>query len=171
VDFYYFDASVLVKAYIWEVGTEDVRQVLRDARAAVPSARIMTSRIAFAEAMSAVARRESARQLTPTEAVEIARRLQADFAGPVAPFVVFDAGRSVIHYAANIARQHRLRALDAIHLATALSVRFNMPSRFGFQFGSADKRLNVAAGHEGLSIFNPQSPIPTGIVGSVVPPV
>lgn len=87
------------------------------------------------------------------------------------PYVVFDAGRSVTHYAANIARQHRLRALDAIHLATALSVRFNMPSRFGFQFGSADKRLNVAASHEGLSIFNPQSAIPTGIVGSVVPPV
>lgn len=77
----------------------------------------------------------------------------------------------MIHYAANIARHHRLRALDAIHLATALSVRFNMPSRFRFQFGSADQRLNVAAGHEGLGIFNPQSAIPTGIVGSVVPPV
>lgn len=81
MDFYYFDASVLVKAYIWEVGTEDVRQVLRDARAAMPSARIMTSRIAFAEAMSAVSRRESARRLTPTEAVEITRRLPRRLCG------------------------------------------------------------------------------------------
>jgi predicted nucleic acid-binding protein len=171
VDFYYFDASVLVKAYIWEVGTEDVRQVLRAARSATPTARIFTSRIAYAEAMSAVSRREAALQLTSREAAEIARQLQADYTGPVAPFVVFDPGRSVIHYAAKLARQHRLRALDAIHLATALSVRFNMPSRFSFQFGSADKRLNVAAGYEGLSIFNPQSAIPTGIVGSVVPPL
>lgn len=171
MDFYYFDASALVKAYVWEIGTEDVRQVLREARAATPSARILTSRIAYAEAMSAVSRRESAHQLTPREASEVAHRLQADFAGPVLPYVVLDASPAVIHYAAGIARQHRLRALDAIHLATALAARFNTPSRINFHIASADQRLNQAATHEGLSIFNPQAPIPTGIVGSVAPPV
>jgi predicted nucleic acid-binding protein len=171
VDFYYFDASALVKAYIWEVGTEDVRQVLREARAASPAARIITSRIAYAEAMSAVSRREAARQLTQTEATEIANRLQADFAGPVAPYFVLDPGRATIHHAADLARQHRLRALDAIHLSTALTARFGTPSRIGFQFGSADQRLNLAASQEGLSIFNPQAQIPAGLPGLVAPPV
>lgn len=170
MDFYYFDASALVKAYIWEVGTEDVRQVLREARAAIPTARILTSRIAYAEIMSAVSRRESAHQLTPKEAAEVAHRLQVDFAGPVLPYVVLDATRAVIHYAAGIARQHRLRALDAIHLATALAARFNTPSRISFHLASADQRLNHAASGEGLSIFNPQAPIPAGIIGSIAPP-
>lgn len=171
MDFYYFDASALVKAYVWEAGTDDVRQVLREARAASPAARIITSRIAYAEAMSAVFRRESARQGTQAEASEIANRLQADFAGPVAPYVVLDPGRAIIHHAADLARQHRLRALDAIHLATGLAARFGTPSRISFQFGSADQRLNLAASQEGLSIFNPQAPIPAGVLGSVAPPV
>jgi predicted nucleic acid-binding protein len=171
VDFYYFDASVLVKGYIWEIGTEDVRQVLREARSATPSARIITSRIAYAEAMSAVSRREAARHLTPREATEIANRLQADFGGPVLPFLVLDPGPAIVHHAADLARQHRLRALDAIHLATALAARFNTPRRISFQFGSADQRLNLAARNESLAVFNPQAPIPAGLVSSVTPPV
>ena len=171
MDFYYFDASVLVKAYIWEAGTKDVRNVLREARAATPAARIITSRIAYAEAMSAVSRREAARELTPREATEIANRLQADFAGPVLPYLVLDPTAAIVHHAADVARQHRLRALDAIHLATALAARFSTPRRIDFQFGSADRRLTAAASHENLNIFNPQAAIPAGILGWVAPPV
>jgi hypothetical protein len=54
VDYYYFDASVLVKAYVWEIGTEDVRPVLRDARVQGARARVIASRIVYVEAMSAV---------------------------------------------------------------------------------------------------------------------
>lgn len=171
MDFYYFDASVLVKGYIWEVGTEDVRQVLREARGVTPAARIITSRIVYAEAMSAVSRREAAHKLTPKEATETANRLQADFAGPVLPYVVLDATPAIVHHAADLAHQHRLRALDAIHLATALAARFNTPAGISFHFGSADQRLNAAASNESLRIFNPHAPVPAGILSSVAPPV
>jgi predicted nucleic acid-binding protein len=171
VDFYYFDASVLVKAYLWEAGTEAVRQVLRDVRAASPSARIITSSIAYAEAMSAVSRRERAGKLTAKEATEIENRLRADFIGPVLPYVILEPRQPMVHHAADLARQHRLRALDAIHLASALAVRFNTPHGVGFLFGSADQRLNLAASNESLAIFNPQAPIPAGLVSSVAPPV
>lgn len=171
MDFYYFDASVLVKAYLWEVGTEDVRQVLRDVRAASPRARIITSSIAYAEAMSAVSRREMAGKLTAREATKIENRLRADFIGPVLPYVILEPRRPMVHHAADLARQHRLRALDAIHLASALAVRFNTPGGVRFHIGSADQRLNVAATNESLSIFNPQTAIPSGLVTSVAPPV
>jgi predicted nucleic acid-binding protein len=171
VDFYYFDASVLVKAYIWEVGTEDVREVLRDVRTAPARARVITSRISYAEAMSAVSRREFAGQLTSSEATEIANRLHADFAGPVQSYVVVDPGRALVHHAADLARQHRLRALDSIHLATGLATRFNTRQGIHFHFGSADQRLNQAASNEGLNIFNPQAPVPAGILSLVAPPV
>jgi uncharacterized protein len=171
VDFYYFDASVLVKAYLWEVGTEDVRQVLRDTRAASPTARIITSSITYAEAMSAGSRREMAGKLTASEATDIEIRFRADFIGPVLPYVILEPRRPMVHHAADLARQHRLRALDAIHLASALAVRFNTPSGISFNFGSADQRLNAAAANENLSVFNPHAPIPSGIVTPVAPPV
>lgn len=170
MDFYYFDASVLVKAYVWEHGTEDVRQVLAEVRSTPAKSRIVTSRIAFAEAMSAVSRREYGGELTSREANEIASRLQGDFGGPVLPYVILDGGPGIVHHAGDLARQHRLRALDAIHLATGLAARFNTPPGITFHFGSADQRLNVAAASEGLRIFNPQSAIPAGILTRVAPP-
>lgn len=120
--------------------------------------------------MSAVSRREISGELTAKEATEIANRLHADFTGPVQPYVVIDAVRTVVHHAADLARQHRLRALDAIHLATSLATRFNTPQSIRFHFGSADRRLNVAAASENLGIFNPQTPIPPGILSAVAPP-
>ena len=171
MDYYYFDASVLVKAYVWEVGTEDVRQVLYDARAQLARARVITSRIVHAEATSAVSRREAAGELTPAEATRLEARLRGDFTGPVLPYVVLDSGRALIHHAADLTRRHRLRALDAIHLASALAARFTTPAGVTFHFGSADRRLNTAAANEGLTIFDPQTPIPTSVTTAIAPPV
>jgi predicted nucleic acid-binding protein len=171
VDYYYLDASVLVKAYVWEVGTEDVRHVLHAARANPARARVITSRIAFAEAMSAVSRREAAGELTRSEASLLETRLRADFTGPVLPYVVLDAGRALVHDAADLTRRHRLRALDAIHLATGLAVRFNAPAGVNFHFGSADRRLNAAATNESLAVFDPQTVIPGGVSTPIAPPV
>ena len=171
MEYYYFDASVVVKAYLWEVGTEDVLQVLRDSRADPPRARVITSRIAYTEAMSAAARREFNRELTASEADEISKRLLADFSGPVLPKVVLEPGITLIHHAAELTRQYRLRALDAIHLATALAARYSVPAGVHFQFASADARLNSAAKYESLDVFNPQSPVPAHRTGSVAPAV
>jgi hypothetical protein len=121
--------------------------------------------------MSAVTRREAAGKLTASEAAQIENRLRADFIGPVLPYVILDPGRPMVHHAADVTRQHRLRALDAIHLASALAVRFNTPSGISFHFGSADQRLNAAATNESLSVFNPQAPIPPGVVTAVAPPI
>ncbi|HLM67495.1 MAG TPA: type II toxin-antitoxin system VapC family toxin [Longimicrobium sp.] len=171
MDYYYLDASVLVKAYVWEVGTVDVLRVLRDARATAARARVITSRIAFTEAMSAVSRREAAGELTRADANVLEARLRADFTGPVLPYVVLDSGRSLVHHAADLTRRHRLRALDAIHLATSMAARFNAPAGMNFHFGSADRRLNAAAVREGLTIFDPQAVIPTGTGTPIAPPV
>jgi predicted nucleic acid-binding protein len=169
VDYYYLDASVLVKAYVWEVGTADVLRVLREARSTPARARVITSRIAFAEAMSAVSRREAAGELTLANANVLEARLRMDFTGPILPYVILDAGRALVHHAADLTRRHRLRALDAVHLATSMAARFNAPAGMGFQFGSADRRLNAAAVSEGLTIFNPQAAIPTGLGTPIAP--
>ena len=168
MDYYYFDASVLVKAYLWEVGTEDVRQVLRGVRAAPPRLRVATSSVAFAEAASAVSRRSFARELTENEADEIWNRLVDDFGGPELPYLLLEPRLDVVGRAAELARRHRLRALDAIHLATGLVAR-QEASGGTFRFASADKRLNAAALSEAFDVFDPRSPVPPGTGSAVAP--
>ena len=62
-----------------------------------------------------------------------------------------------------------LRTLDAIHLATGLAARRRAPAWAEFQFGSADRRLNVAATAESFDVFNPSTPVPPGTSTPVTP--
>lgn len=76
---------------------------------------------------------------------------------------------ALLQGAARLTRRHRLRALDAIHLATGLAVRADIPAGAGFQFASADRRLNVAATAEQFDVFNPSTPVPPGTSTPVTP--
>lgn len=163
--YYYFDASVLVKAYLWEVGTEDVREVLRDVRNAPPSSTVVTSSIAFVEAVSAVSRRAFVGEITADQAAGVWQRLLSDFG----EYTVVEPRLAVLQDAAALTRRHRLRALDAIHLATGLTVRADVPAGADFRFASADRRLNVAATAELFDVFNPDSPVPPGTSTPVTP--
>lgn len=163
--YYYFDASVLVKAYLWEEGTEDVRQVIRDLSAHPTVVRVVTSRLAFVEAISAVSRRTFTGEITEDQAEEVWNRLVADFAG----YDVLEPKPRLVERAAELTRRHRLRALDAIHLATGLTVRADVPAGADFRFASADRRLNVAATAELFDVFNPSTPVPPGTSTLVTP--
>jgi hypothetical protein len=165
VRYYYFDASVLVKAYFWEEGTEVVRQVIRDLSAESSGTRVATSRIAFVEAVSAVSRRTFAGEITPEQAEEVWNRIATDFAG----YHLLEPKPRLLERAAELTRRHRLRAIDAIHLATGLAARRQAPAWVDFQFGSADRRLNVAATAELFDVFNPESPVPPGTSTPVTP--
>jgi predicted nucleic acid-binding protein len=169
VRYYYFDASVLVKAYFWEVGTEDVRQVLHDTRAEPPRAQVVTSRLAFVEVASAVSRRERAGELTAQEANEIWVRLRNDFGATLLPYVVLEPRPGVAARAAALTRVHHLRALDALHLATGIGLRRRAPRGVSLHFASSDRRLNAAAAQENFEVFDPQSPVPPGTGSPVAP--
>lgn len=163
--YYYFDASLLVKAYLWEEGSEDVRTVVRDLLAEEADTRVATSRIAFVEAVSAVSRRTFMGEITKEQAEEVWKRLVADFA----EYDVLEPRLGLLKRAAELTRRHRLRAIDAIHLASGLAARNRAPAWADFQFGSADRRLNVAATAEQFDVFNPSTPVPPGTSTPVTP--
>ncbi len=169
--YYYFDASVLVKAYLWETGTADVHRLLRDAWAAPPRTHVVTSSLAFVEVASAVSRRERAGEITAEEANAIRERLRNDFEAALIPYTVVKPRRVVVNRAAALTRDHHLRALDAIHLATGIGFRRETPPEAAFHFASADRRLNAAAVSEAFVVFDPRSPVPPGTDGLVAPPV
>ncbi len=163
--YYYFDASVLVKGYLWEEGSEDVCTVLRAVRAAPPEARVVTSSLAFVEAVSAVSRRTFKGEITEEQADDVRKRLLAHFA----VYHVLEPKLGLVKGAAELTRRHRLRAIDAIHLASGLAARRQAPVWANFQFGSADRRLNVAATAEQFDVFNPSTPVPPGTSTPVTP--
>lgn len=167
--YYYFDASVLVKAYLWEVGTEDVRRVLASAASPSPEAEIVTSRLTFVEVASAVSRRRFDGELTEAQANQIWNQLQRDFGELGAAYDLTDPDPGVMNRAAELTRLHRLRAIDALHLASGMIARRETPPGASFRFASADRRLSAAALAELFDVFDPRSPVPPGTSTPVAP--
>jgi predicted nucleic acid-binding protein len=86
--------------------------------------------------------------------VEVARAVQlAGYdARPVRDewmkFDIVDVDQGLVEHAAALAVSHRLRSLDALHLASALLL-----PRDEVTFASWDDRLSAAAGAEGLALL------------------
>jgi predicted nucleic acid-binding protein len=124
----YVDASALVKLVVAEAESVAME------RWYVESERVTTSLIGIIETRRAVARRPQARGLldallTGIDVIGLNTRL-ADLAGSISPV--------------------DLRTLDAIHLATALSLGSDLTS-----FVTYDERLAAAARNLGLPVVSP----------------
>lgn len=126
-----------MKRFLTESGT-DLVHALWDSEAP-----LVTSWVSFAETSAAIAAARRSRRLSRTAATGAARRLESDWES-VTPLRV---DRPVSMMAGALAVRHRLRGLDAIHLASALTVRSAEPVVLTF-----DLRLAQAARKEGLAV-------------------
>lgn len=133
----YLDTSALVKLYVEEAGSADVRRFLDQAP------RIMTSRMTYVEARAAFARRCREGALSRGYYAQIIRDLEHEWQA----YVLLEVTEPIIRTAGDLAERHALRAYDALHLATALSVRREAQ----LEFVGADERLIAAAAKEGLT--------------------
>ncbi|HUF69816.1 MAG TPA: type II toxin-antitoxin system VapC family toxin [Longimicrobiales bacterium] len=151
--FYYLESSALVKAYVLEPGSDRVREIIAAARAEPPATRVLVSVVAFPEVASAVSRRARPPQsIDATTADRLLARLDADFFGPVRPYVLVNTNEWIARDAASHTRTHKLRGYDAVHLATALACRHSAPLGTDFVFVSADDDLIDAASAEGFVV-------------------
>ncbi len=110
----YLDTSALVKLYAEESGRREVQDSVQAARV------VAVSEIGYAEACSALARKEREGLFTADEHDDAVDQLQQDYqevylSRPVSGDLIARAGA--------LARKHALRAYDAVHLATALALR------------------------------------------------
>lgn len=110
----YLDTSALVKLYAEEPGREEVQGAVQEAQI------VAVSEIGYAEACSALARKEREGVFSADEHDEAVEQLQQDYrevylSRPVTGDVIVRAGE--------LARKHALRGYDAVHLATALVLR------------------------------------------------
>ena len=134
----YVDTSALVKLYVDETGAPLVRQGVQGADA------VATSEIAYVEIRAALARRRRDGALRAGDHRRLLRRLHTDWP----QFLLIALGSSLIRDAGAIAEQYRLRAYDAVHLASGLVVQQQMAEPV--TFACWDRVLAAAATRAGM---------------------
>ena len=133
----YFDASALVKEFVQEEHTAEVRALLRDGIAA-------TARLSLVEIASALHRRSREGHLAPDARDAALARLEAN----ADALVLVELGPEVERLARDLLGTHPLRAADAIQLASAVHLAAELGT--GVPFVAYDRRLIGAARAEGM---------------------
>ena len=129
----YGDTSSLVKLYVVEAASAEIRAKVDQASAVVSSA------VAYVELRATLSRARRERRLTPLAYRAARDQLELDW-----PAMVTVELSSVIRSAAaDLVERHELRALDAIHLASF--VHLLQSTSEDVEFSSFDDRLIRAA--------------------------
>lgn len=137
----YADSSAVVKYYLDEEGSAETRELL--ARAT----RVALSILVRVEVPAAFTRAFRERRLRDPEFTTVLEDFAQDWAG----FVVVPLDDALAASAATLVSRHPLRAMDAIHLASA--VRFRAILGEPVTFATFDRRLWEAAAAEGFEAW------------------
>ena len=109
----YLDTSALIKLYIREEGTEEVRGIIQQADL------VSTSKVAYVEARAAFSRLRREKNLTE-EGYQLAKNsFQQDWSS----YLVIELTDMVIKMGGELTEKYALRGFDAIHLASALLLK------------------------------------------------
>ncbi len=138
----FVDTSVLVKLYVEEPGSEQMRSLTAQGE---PMA---ASYLAFAEMHATLARRQREGLLHPDEFEELSLRWAEDWQG----LTQVPIGVEVLALVPGLCEIHPLRGADALHLASALLLQEN---GLDVTFACSDRLLLAAATSEGLAIYDP----------------
>ncbi|MBI1811879.1 MAG: type II toxin-antitoxin system VapC family toxin [Nitrospirae bacterium] len=137
----YLDTSSLVKLYVEEAGSAIVRDVTQKASV------IAASKIAYAEARAAFARK----QRDDGFSITALRKIVADLNRDWESYFIIEVTDGIIRSAGDIAEKYLLRGFDSIHLASAVNLKGKILGEV--YFSSTDAKLNRAAGKEGIKVL------------------
>lgn len=154
----YVDSSALIKRYIREAGSRALNAQLE--AESLQRTGIFMSVVGYAEVLAVFGRRSRDSLLSAERSKALQEQFLDDWMFSISR-VELTSG--VLGFIPELVNKHPLKGSDAIHLASALSLRDAL--RLGKEFGqanrsitfvSADKQLNRAASAEGLEVFDPQ---------------
>ena len=135
----YADTSSIVKLYVEEERFQQTRDLTGGA------GEITTSIIAYVEMRSALARKLRSNEIARLEYNQVLEDFEHDW--PL--YTIIPVSQELASQAGNLAERHALRALDAIHLASATGLAERTSEAVVFL--SADAVLLTAAAQEGLA--------------------
>jgi predicted nucleic acid-binding protein len=142
----YLDTSALLKRYFKEPHSDEIISRWKSAP------RIVTSFVAYAETMASIYRKKREAELADTLIRGVVRAFHRDWES----FVRVEVNEELNGYIDRVVDRYPLRGFDAIHLASALTIREIVPENF--LFACFDDRLSRAARSEGLQTF-PENPL------------
>lgn len=136
---WFIDSSALVKRYIAETGSPFVRRLfLKGKRSHV----FIVSALTYVELIAAFARRK------PVQPQSVVQQFVLEWPGMTRIPIDHD----ILARGAELAQLHRLRAADAIQLASALRVSADFPN---LRLLTADAEMILAGQTESLVVENP----------------
>jgi len=142
---YYLDASALVKAYCYEKGTEAIIRILKSGSS------LYSSVVIYPEVLLALRRKMENKEIDQIGFSKQTKQFKSHFQKLVNCVQV---NEYILDILDNRIIQHSMRALDAIHLASALWIRENIDRNF--MFICSDERLLNFARAEKLALINPE---------------
>jgi len=138
----YLDTSALIKRFIAEQGSLLVRRLV------TREGPIATAKVAYAEAYSGLTRKHREGNLSVGQYAQACRQFEREWPA----YVRVELQDEILHLARDLIRRHPLRGFDAIHLASALTLKQAL--REDITFAAADDRLLRAASAEHLQALN-----------------
>ena len=141
---HYLDPSAWVKRYFQETGSDAVARVFSE------SQRVCCSSIGIVEIAATIARKGRFERLASETLVTLLAQAHVDFA----VFQRIAVSDELLHAAVSLAFDFGLRAGDAIHLASAVSLKHDKEITQIIMV-SADVELLAAASSKGLLTLNP----------------
>ena len=138
----YLDTSALIKRFVKERGSPLVQSLMRR------SEPIATAKIAYAEFFAGLTRKLREGGIAGTHYARACRQFESDWQA----YLRVELQDDILLVARDLIQRHPLRGFDAIHLASAMSLKNALGEEIIFV--AADERLLHAAQAEMLEPFN-----------------
>lgn len=149
---YYLETSVLVKRYRTELGSDVVVELVDRRR---PEDSFVTSYFSALEVEATIARALKARLIDQRARGRLLGQFSRELGDIIVPQSV--SNHTVLR-AIGMARRHRLRSGDAIHLATASLVGGSLDDITSLVFVTSDRELASASTAEQLQVLDLRRP-------------
>lgn len=138
----YLDTSALIKRFVTEKGSPLVESLVSQ------EGFVATAKIAYTEVYAGLTRKHREGHLPGSQYALACRQFESDWQA----YIRVDLQDEILVLARDLIQRHTLRGFDAIHLASALSLRAALGEEI--TFAAADERLLWAARAERLRPLN-----------------
>ena len=138
----YLDTSALIKRFVAEKGSTLIQAIM------TRRGPVATAKITYAEVYAGLTRRHREGDLSSGQYALACRQFETDWLA----YIRIDLRDEILLLARDLIQRHPLRGFDAIHLASALSLKDTLDEEI--TFAAADDRLLRAAEAERLRALN-----------------